>query len=147
MYMTFSCVFFSSRRRHTGCALVTGVQTCAPPISVESHVPERAVRRVAPLVAGGGWPRWRRPARLFVRPEMLSGVVALLPDHPPRRFSWRGKTYPVAAGDGPERIHGDWWLRTGAMWAVRDSFHVETTSGERFWPFPLADGAPTIPGD
>src|SRR3546814_1912891 len=25
--------FFSSRRRHTGCALVTGVQTCALPIS------------------------------------------------------------------------------------------------------------------
>src|SRR3546814_3137209 len=32
----FSCVcylfFFSSRRRHTRCALVTGVQTCALPI-------------------------------------------------------------------------------------------------------------------
>src|SRR3546814_7208283 len=26
--------FFSSRRRHTRCALVTGVQTCALPISV-----------------------------------------------------------------------------------------------------------------
>src|SRR3546814_3786704 len=26
---------FSSRRRHTRCALVTGVQTCALPISVE----------------------------------------------------------------------------------------------------------------
>src|SRR3546814_10525310 len=33
----FGCVdcffFFSSRRRHTRCALVTGVQTCALPIS------------------------------------------------------------------------------------------------------------------
>src|SRR3546814_4131144 len=29
-----SCFFFSSRRRHTRCALVTGVQTCALPISV-----------------------------------------------------------------------------------------------------------------
>src|SRR3546814_18760813 len=28
------CFFFSSRRRHTRCALVTGVQTCALPISV-----------------------------------------------------------------------------------------------------------------
>src|SRR3546814_4071916 len=27
------CFFFSSRRRHTRCALVTGVQTCAVPIS------------------------------------------------------------------------------------------------------------------
>src|SRR3546814_3169663 len=27
------CFFFSSRRRHTRCAVVTGVQTCALPIS------------------------------------------------------------------------------------------------------------------
>src|SRR3546814_4826854 len=27
------CFFFSSRSRHTSCALVTGVQTCALPIS------------------------------------------------------------------------------------------------------------------
>src|SRR3546814_3277886 len=27
------CFFFSSRRRHTSCALGTGVQTCALPIS------------------------------------------------------------------------------------------------------------------
>src|SRR3546814_7884935 len=33
--MLFSFLFFfSSRRRHTRCALVTGVQTCALPISV-----------------------------------------------------------------------------------------------------------------
>src|SRR3546814_3197490 len=29
--------FFSSRRRHTRCALVTGVQTCALPISEKSQ--------------------------------------------------------------------------------------------------------------
>src|SRR3546814_6565446 len=34
MYILFEVVFFfSSRRRHTRCALVTGVQTCALPIS------------------------------------------------------------------------------------------------------------------
>src|SRR3546814_1573320 len=31
--MLCSVFFFSSRRRHTRCALVTGVQTCALPIS------------------------------------------------------------------------------------------------------------------
>src|SRR3546814_1883690 len=31
--MWFYFFFFSSRRRHTRCALVTGVQTCALPIS------------------------------------------------------------------------------------------------------------------
>src|SRR3546814_5458290 len=34
-YVFFSMLFFfSSRRRHTRCALVTGVQTCALPISL-----------------------------------------------------------------------------------------------------------------
>src|SRR3546814_3764085 len=36
--------FFSSRRRHTRCALVTGVQTCALPISSVAQVID-AVRR------------------------------------------------------------------------------------------------------
>src|SRR3546814_11842161 len=38
-----SC-FFSSRRRHTRCALVTGVQTCALPISDlrSAHIPPQA---------------------------------------------------------------------------------------------------------
>src|SRR3546814_975082 len=30
--------FFSSRRRHTRCALVTGVQTCALPISIAARL-------------------------------------------------------------------------------------------------------------
>src|SRR3546814_1946019 len=35
VFFTFCCFFFfSSRRRHTICALVTGVQTCALPISL-----------------------------------------------------------------------------------------------------------------
>src|SRR3546814_8384958 len=33
MLCIFLFFFFSSRRRHTRCALVTGVQTCALPIS------------------------------------------------------------------------------------------------------------------
>src|SRR3546814_4111253 len=33
MSFVFFYFFFSSRRRHTRCALVTGVQTCALPIS------------------------------------------------------------------------------------------------------------------
>src|SRR3546814_5050582 len=38
--MMFHIFFFSSRRRHTRCALVTGVQTCALPISFD-HQPRR----------------------------------------------------------------------------------------------------------
>src|SRR3546814_16980949 len=36
--------FFSSRRRHTRCALVTGVQTCALPISSHSLTLRRPLR-------------------------------------------------------------------------------------------------------
>src|SRR3546814_4439716 len=42
--MLFLLFFFSSRRRHTRCALVTGVQTCALPISAgEVAQPSRPV--------------------------------------------------------------------------------------------------------
>src|SRR3546814_4210185 len=37
LYLCF--FFFSSRRRHTRCALVTGVQTCALPISRQGSDP------------------------------------------------------------------------------------------------------------
>src|SRR3546814_17646967 len=42
----FLCFFFSSRRRHTRCALVTGVQTCALPIS-------RSQARLLGVTVGG----------------------------------------------------------------------------------------------
>src|SRR3546814_16842989 len=46
--MIFVVLFFSSRRRHTRCALVTGVQTCALPISAfrsgAASVPGRHLR-------------------------------------------------------------------------------------------------------
>ena len=115
--------------------------------AVESDVPERALRRAAPLAQPAGWPEWTRPARLLARPEALRGVVALLPDHPPRRFAWRGRTYSVVAGDGPERIHGEWWRNTREMWAVRDYFRVEATSGERFWHFRRGDAIDDHTGD
>src|SRR3546814_2788946 len=63
--ISFYVFFFSSRRRHTRCALVTGVQTCALPISSEEEQRRkpgggRRVRR-----PGGG--RGNRPARALGR--------------------------------------------------------------------------------
>lgn len=115
--------------------------------AIESDVPERAIARGPALSSPAGWPAWQRPARLLRRPERLSHVVALLPDHPPRQFVWRGVRYGVVAGDGPERIHGEWWRRAGEMWAVRDYFRVETERGERFWLFRRGDGVATATGD
>src|SRR3546814_3721915 len=43
----FYCFFFSSRRRHTRCALVTGVQTCALPI-LGDRDPPCAEERIDP---------------------------------------------------------------------------------------------------
>src|SRR3546814_5822757 len=42
------CFFFSSSRRHTRCALVTGVQTCALPIypdntGIDDGIPDRVL--------------------------------------------------------------------------------------------------------
>jgi nucleotidyltransferase/DNA polymerase involved in DNA repair len=114
---------------------------------VPSHVPERAVMRADPVEAPGTWPDWQRPVRLFVRPEPLWGVIALLPDQPPRRFEWRGTRYKVVAGDGPERIHGEWWRRDAEVWAVRDYYRVEDESGGRFWVFRRGDGMVDDTGD
>src|SRR3546814_3499 len=40
---------FSSRRRHTRCALVTGVQTCALPISCHASQPRHTPAQQAPM--------------------------------------------------------------------------------------------------
>src|SRR3546814_10480384 len=48
------CFFFSSRRRHTSCALVTGVQTCALPISGAGQARQRQFPLGAGRIAGGG---------------------------------------------------------------------------------------------
>lgn len=113
----------------------------------ESDVPERAAHRVPPLAQTVGWPGWKRPVRLLKRPEALSNVVALLPDHPPRRFTWRRQTYRVVAGDGPERVHGEWWRSPEEMWAIRDYFRVEAEGGNRFWLFRRGDGVEDKTGD
>src|SRR3546814_14463818 len=62
--------FFSSRRRHTRCALVTGVQTCALPISLDW------------LLIGGMWyliwDTWRGPRALMASDlaiVILAGLV------------------------------------------------------------------------
>jgi len=78
---------------------------------------------------------------------LLLDVIALLPDQPPKRFAWRGKPYVVVSGDGPERVHGEWWRSTREVWAVRDYFRVETQGGERFWLFRRGDGVDGSTGD
>jgi hypothetical protein len=96
-------------------------------IPVESDLPERSVRSVAPLAppAGAIWPaHWPRPSRLLSPPEPIE-IVALLPDHVPARFTWRGVRRRITRADGPERVFGEWWRQDGEANAVRDYFIVE----------------------
>jgi protein ImuB len=115
--------------------------------AVESDVPERSVARIGPLDAALPWPKWPRPVRLLSPPERVENVVALLPDLPPRRFTWRGRAYRVARADGPERIHGEWWKRAAEAEGVRDYFQVEDEEGARFWLYRRGDGVDGRTGD
>ncbi|TDT92500.1 protein ImuB [Azorhizobium sp. AG788] len=115
---------------------------------VASDVPERSVARIAPMspATGASWPdHWPRPSRLLARPEHIE-TMALLPDHPPAWFSWRGIRHRVRRGDGPERVFGEWWLGDQEMHAVRDYFRVENDAGERFWLFRAGDGEDAATG-
>jgi len=109
---------------------------------VESDVPERSVKRVAPTAPddGSNWPGdWPRPSRLLSPPEPID-TMALLPDNPPVWFTWRGIRRRVTRADGPERVFGEWWLRAAELTSVRDYFRVEDEGGERFWIYRAGDG-------
>ena len=111
-----------------------------------SAMPERTVRRIAPLgtSGGAGWDDdLPRPSRMLASPEPVD-VTAMLPDHPPAMFVWRGTRRRVVRADGPERLHGEWWRADGheaeTPYAVRDYFQVEVEGGGRYWLFRLGDG-------
>lgn len=107
-----------------------------------SDVPERSIQRVSAVAEAveDGWvSHWRRPVRLFSRPEQIQ-AIAMMPDYPPATITWRGKRYRVKRADGPERIFGEWWMRPTELEAVRDYFVIENDDGERFWIFRSGDG-------
>lgn len=111
-------------------------------VSVATDIPERAIRRLPPTSTETGSRRnidFRRPIRLFRQPEAIQ-TLSVLPDHPPRQFTWRGQRYTVARADGPERIKGEWWRTENETGKVRDYFILEVQSGERFWVFRTGDG-------
>src|SRR3546814_7407098 len=74
--LLFVVCFFSSRRRHTRCALVTGVQTCARPILIESDTPGVEIGKVEPLMGHRGSPSTElffRDCRVPVEQRMSEG--------------------------------------------------------------------------
>lgn len=128
------------------------------PAPVQSDVPERSVMRQPPLdetrpkpgQAPGPADRWPaslpRPVRLVDPPQPVLALAGL-PDHAPVSFTWRRRRHHVRRADGPERIAGEWWQRSGEMFAVRDYFQVEDEDGRRFWLFRRGDGTHRDTGD
>jgi len=78
---------------------------------------------------------WRldmpRPTELLPTPVAIE-VMALIPDHPPRFFIYKGVQHQVVKADGPERIEREWWLDQGEH---RDYYQVEDDKGRRYWLF------------
>ena len=126
-----------------------GLMRAVPSPSV---MPERSVA-FAPALQGCESSVWAhdlpRPSRMLARPEPID-VIALLPDDAPRMFVWRRKRYRVTQGDGPERLHGEWWRDGGiegeTPLSVRDYYQVETEGGGRYWLFRLGDGVHSSTG-
>jgi protein ImuB len=109
----------------------------------DTHIPEHAVL-AAPAqhhqaaAAQAAWPARvegeppLRPLRLFERPELMEVPLALVPDGPPHRFTWRRATHAVVRVEGPERIAMEWWKQNGQA-LTRDYFRIEDEAGIRFW--------------
>ncbi|WP_320203808.1 Y-family DNA polymerase [Agrobacterium rosae] len=92
---------------------------------VASDVPERSVQQISAIaedVAESWVGHWRRPVRLFERPEQIQ-AIAMMPDYPPATITWRGKRHRVKRADGPERIFGE--LRRRGYASIRDDHPVD----------------------
>src|SRR3546814_6443385 len=88
----FRVFFFSSRRRHTSCALVTGVQTCALPIyrlAIAEGRPERRPMFKAMTAEGVIWADGREEAVDAI--IFATGFRLDLPFLPAAAFSADGK--------------------------------------------------------
>src|SRR3546814_2316202 len=85
-------LFFSSRRRHTRCALVTGVQTCALPISWDTD------RRVPILFWRKGLVHFEQP--LGVETADILPTLAALIGLPVPKDQIDGRCLDLIAGDG-----------------------------------------------
>src|SRR3546814_7874546 len=83
---SYSFFFFSSRRRHTRCALVTGVQTCALPIFANLLIV--AAENLVRSVNDG-----HLAAEFMKDPGEFVGDIAPASDHHPLRQGFQMKNF------------------------------------------------------
>ena len=102
-------------------------------LPVEHYWPERSVKVAASLTEepATAWPEQLRPMRLLTEPEPIE-VMALVPDNPPKIFTYKDKRHRIIKADGPERIGREWWQDSGEH---RDYYVVEDSEGQRYWVF------------
>jgi protein ImuB len=102
-------------------------------LPAEHYWPERSVKVAASLTEQPetNWPVQLRPIRLLNKPAPIE-VMALVPDNPPKLFTYKGKRHIIAKADGPERIGREWWQDSGEH---RDYYIVEDNEGQRYWLF------------
>jgi protein ImuB len=105
-------------------------------IPATRYWPERSVKNCASM-AEKAESEWRmdmpRPTELLSRPDPIE-VMALIPDHPPKFFIYKGTKHTVLKADGPERIAQEWWMDNSEH---RDYYQVEDEQGRRYWLFRL----------
>src|SRR3546814_8417054 len=82
-----SSVFFSSRRRHTRCALVTGVQTCALPIYNIRRINEALGDPAACAAIAGCVPLNLFGGEGTITPEMLAFIQPVVRDESENKLS------------------------------------------------------------
>jgi protein ImuB len=104
---------------------------------VESHLPWRSEAQKPFPGTLAPWPQTPhrmgpRPLIVFDRPELVE-TIAILPDAPPARFTWRRITRTVTRADGPERIGPEWWRGAADGVRSRDYYRVEDEEGHRYW--------------
>jgi protein ImuB len=102
-------------------------------LPAEHYWPERSVKVAASLTEepATAWPEQMRPIRLLSMPEPIE-VMALVPDNPPKTFTYKNKRHSIVKADGPERIGREWWQDSGEH---RDYYIVEDSDGQRYWVF------------
>src|SRR3546814_2433559 len=112
--------FFASRRRHTRCALVTGVQTCALPIlwrivtlalQPVDTVPHAF--RPDPITQEEAAAMFRAVLNLFGKWELTDEQAASLLDMPVRSYRrWKAARPGRVARDGPAGLSHLTGIRT-----------------------------------
>ncbi|HUQ71813.1 MAG TPA: DNA polymerase Y family protein [Planctomycetaceae bacterium] len=76
--------------------------------------------------------QWRnRPLRLLPAPEAIE-VMSVVPDGPPLRMTWQGRSHRVTGRWGPERIETGWWRNADVQ---RDYYRAEWETGTQVWVY------------